>query len=393
MRIIIIALCFLIIPGLGCSFTSSKPTAPSEMGGTDQKKVIEDETFNYSNNLAFVQNARSLVVTSKKYRTIIDKAKDKSETDKFEYPIRILSAENGKLEDIMHFPAQEEPWSIAGRPNGTTMVVVFRKSTEKSSYTSIRCYSFSEKRWTWRDDWPGKFDACRKVQFTPDGLKVIVIGYKHILFYDAETGRKLEVIDEPLRDYPLLSMSVRGTVLSPSGRYVVVWQELAPPGHHVTGKWIANRSVTVWDLQVRKQIAKWSKPEYETLCAAFTQDEKHILFGSSRITIWSVEKQEMIRDLHLGHAGFVPDMRFSSDYRYLALIVAGKEFVVRVYDYVKEREVQSFGDVAAPTRADSYPMTFLNGSGFFAFAKSKEVCVYDTQTWKEQWCSSPLSIP
>jgi len=362
---------------------------PFETGLADEKEIIEHETFNYSKNLAFVQAPRSLVVTSDKYRTIIGNTKDKRQTDISEYVIRILSAESGKLEDVMHFPAQEEPWSIAARPNGMTMVVAFRKSTEKSRYTSIACYSLSEKRWIWRDDWPGKFDAARRVHFTPDGLKVIVIGYKHILSYDAETGKKLETIEEPLKDYPQLRMSVRGTVLSPSGRYVVVWQELAPPGHHTWGRFIANKWVTVWDLQTRKQIARWSKPEYETICAAFTQDEKHILFGSSGIRIWSVERQEMIRDSYLGRTGHIFDMRFSSDYRYLALSTSDdKGFIIRVYDYAKEKEVQLFGGVATPNYADPYPMTFFSGSDFFAFAKSKEVCVYDTQTWKQKWCVS-----
>jgi hypothetical protein len=396
MRTIIVVLCFLIIPGLGCSVPSSKPPAFSQMGGSNEKGIMEHETFNYSKNLTFVQNAKNLVATSTIYRTVIDKAKDRSQTNISEYVIRIFSAESGKLEDVMHFSAQEEPWSVAGRPNEATMVVAFRKSTEKSRYTSIACYSLSEKRWIWRDDWPGEFDAVRRVHFTPDGLKVIVIGYKHILFYDAETGKRLETIDEPLRDYPQLRMSVRGTVLSPSGRYLVVWQELAPPGHHTMGKYIANKWVTVWDLQTRKEIARWSKPEYETICATFTQDEKHILFGSGAIRIWSVERQEMIRDSYLGRVGHVFDMRFSSDYRHLALSVSGDKeypYLLRVYDYANEKEVRSFGGVATPNYADPYPMTFSDRSEFFAFGKRKQLCVYDTQAWTEKWCSSPFPTP
>ena len=81
---------------------------------------------------------------------------------------------------------------------------------------------------------------------------MIVIGYENILFYDAKTGQKLEVIEEPLKDYPIIGMSIRGSVLSPSGRYLVVWQEKPPPGHHILGKLIANKWVTVWDLQKSK---------------------------------------------------------------------------------------------------------------------------------------------
>jgi len=208
--------------------------------------------------------------------------------------------------------------------------------------------------------------------------------------YDAKTGKKLEAIGEPLKDYPLLHMSIRGSVLSPSGRYIVIWQELAPPGHHVWGRWIANKWVTVWDLQTRKQVARWRKPEYENECAAFTRDEKHILFGSVKghIRIWSVEKQEVIRDWSLGFLGSVADMRFANDYRYLAVNLTGRDFLIRVYDYSNGKEIHSFEDVGAGAVGEPSPMTFFDGSDFLAFAKKKQVCVYDTKTWKEQWCVS-----
>ena len=96
----------------------------------------------------------------------------------------------------------------------------------------------------------------------------------------------------------------------------------------------------------------------------------------------------MIRDWDLGRVGIVLDMRFSSDYRFLALSLAGKEFLVRVYDYANEKEIQSFKEVGAPGLGHPYPMTFFNGSNFFGLLKKKQVCVYDTQTWREKWCNS-----
>jgi len=180
------------------------------MDWADAKQIIEDETYDRSKDLVFVPNARSLVAISKKYRTVIGESSAKTPV---KYDIRILSAESGKLEDVLHLSTQEEPISIAAKPKGGTMVVASWKPAEKTTDTSIAWYSLGEKRWIWGDNWPGKFDAARWVHFTPDGLKVIVVGFKNILFYDAETGRRLETIDEPLKDYPLLSMSVRGNVL------------------------------------------------------------------------------------------------------------------------------------------------------------------------------------
>jgi len=85
----------------------------------------------------------------------------------------------------------------------------------------------------------------------------------------------------------------------------------------------------------------------------------------------------------------VADMRFSKDYQYLALNLAGKNFHIRVYDYSTQKEIQSFEDVDAAPPGHLYPMTFFDGSDFFAFAKRKnQVCVYNTKTWEEKWCVS-----
>jgi WD40 repeat protein len=259
----------------------------------------------------------------------------------------------------------------------------------KERQSTIGCYSVSEKKWVWKGDWPAKFDQARRIQFSPDGREVFVIGFKNIVLYEAKTGKRLETIGEPLKDYPLLSMSIRGSVLSPSGRYFVVWQETAPPGHHKWGKFIANKWVTVWDLQTRKQIARWKKPEYETYCAVFAKDEKNILFGSGtgHVRTWSVERQEMIREWPIAvNLEGVLDIKFSEDHHYLAINFAGKNFHIRIYDYSAQKEIQSFEDVDAAPLGHLYPMTFFDGSAFFAFAKKKGVCVYDTQTWKQKWC-------
>jgi len=185
-------------------------------------------------------------------------------------------------------------------------------------------------------------------------------------------------------------MSIRGSVLSPSGRYIVVWQEKPPPGHHILGRLIANQWVTMWDLQTKKQVARWRKPEYENICAAFTKDEKNILFGSSEghIRMWSVEKQEIIRDWWVGETT-VDYLQFSNDYRYLAIFGAGKKFHIIIFDYPEGKEVHHFqGFHCVHVEGDPFPMTFLDTSKFFAFADSDRVCVYDTKTWKEKWCVS-----
>lgn len=355
-----------------------------------------DEWESYHRELAFIKKTRHLVGSSRQYRRFKD-TKGFTHVEGSDFFIRVWSAEDGRVEDVLRFSSQEETRSIAASPVGELVAVSFwyRSGMKgKEGQSSIGCYSVTEKKWLWREDWPATFDAGRKVQFSPDGSKIFVIGFKNLVLYEANTGKRLEIMREPLRDYPLLHMSVRGSVLSPSGRYFVVWQELAPPGHHKWGKFIANKSVTVWDLQTRRQIAGWKKPEYETYCAVFTKDEKSILFGSGigHIRTWSVERQEMIQEWPVGVNNLVGvnDMRFSEDYQYLAINYGGQRFGIRVYDYATREEIQSFEDVYVDLFADPYPMTFFDGSDYFAFAtRRNQVCVYDNRTWKEKWCSPP----
>lgn len=362
------------------------------MAWADEMEVYRNLVLRpvFYKNLVFVSKTKSLVTSSEKSGIKAKRKVGELPIETSGFAIRLWSVENGKLEDAMEFSRGEEPRKIDVSPDGELMAVAFRifpTKGERSGYASIACYSLSEKEWLWRNDWRSKYMA-REVKFSPDGLKVIVIGYENILLYDAKTGKKLEIIEEPLKDYPIIGMSIRGSVLSPSGRYFVVWQEKPLPGHHLLGRLIANKWVTVWDLQTRKQIARWKKPEYENICAVFTKDENNILFGSEEghIRMWSVEKQEMIREWSVGETT-VDYLKFSNDYRYLAIFGVGKKFHIIIFDYLEENEVHHFsGFDCVHGEGESFPMTFFNTSKFFTFAESHRLCVYDTQTWQEKWC-------
>lgn len=330
-------------------------------------------------NLVSTPRSRFLAGNSKNYRKEVTN-------------ISFWSVENGKLEDTMQFSFKEKAKAIIDMsPDGESMVVAFWNlpaEREKYGYTSVNCYSLAEKKWLWRENWLPKSDMARDVRFSPDGLKITVIGYKNIILYEARTGKQLEIIGGPLKEYPPLDLSLQGIFLSSSGRYCVAWQEKPLPGHALLRRLFVSRWVTVWDLQTRKQIARWRRPKYKNFCAAFTQDEKHILFGSiGHIQIWSVEKQRMVREWPLPDFRGVYYLKFSEDYRYLAVYGVSRNFDITIYEYPEGKKSHHFEDVGGGrTEEEPYPMTFFDASNFFAFAKKDQVCVYNTQTWKEKWC-------
>lgn len=344
--------------------------------------------------LVFASGKRSLVTSSKKYGIRTKRKPGELPTETSGFAIRLWSVENGKLEDFIEFSRRERPESIDVSPDGDLMTVAFWNLPEKGErygHSSIACYSLNEKKWVWRKDWPSKFDGARKVKFSSDGLKVTVIGVKYIHVYDAWAGEELEVIGEPLKDYPIIGMSVRGSVLSPSGRYFVVWQEKPPPGHHILGRLIANQWVAVWDLQTRKQIARWGKPQYVNSCAVFTKDEKNILFGSGgHIRVWSVEKRDMILDWSVG-ATAIDYLQFSDDYRYFAIFGGGQKFQIIIFDYPEKKEIHRFsGFVVCMGRENPFPWLFSIAANSLHLRKATGCVSMTLKRGKRNGVSLPL---
>jgi WD40 repeat protein len=305
--------------------------------------------------------------------------------------IQLWSIADGRLIKAIPFSEKEYSYSIDVNATGDLLVasIAYVPKGGKYEHYAIACYSLTEKRWLWRNDWK-RDDAGKTVKFSPDGRKILVVGNKNIYIFGTN-GNEIERIAEPLKDYPVLRLAFVGYALSPSCRYFVIWQEKPPPGHSIPARWFVSKWITMWDLETRRQIARWEKPRYESHAAAFTEDEKNVLFGTGgHIDIWSVERQKKIRELLVSDFGSINYLKFSDDYRYLGIFGVGKDFHVVVCEYPGGRIVRDFRNMEGGYGMGGlYPMTFFKGGDFFAFAERGRVCLYNTQTWEEKWCFPP----
>ena len=91
------------------------------------------------------------------------------------------------------------------------------------------------------------------MRFTPDDRKVVVVGFKKIVTYDAETGAILQTQEDSkgfcggFPDY-----NTRNIAVSPSARYAAFFQGNL---EHDEGWWSSkNIWVVVWDIETKKLL-------------------------------------------------------------------------------------------------------------------------------------------
>lgn len=302
--------------------------------------------------------------------------------------IRFWSIESGELIRIIEFPENDGAVYLDASPDGNLLACEVLNSASRDHPWGVACYSLTEMRWFWRKNWPKRFDEPERVKFTPDGQRIITAGLKYIVIYDAKSGEELERFSEPLKGYSGVGLTINGRVLSPTGRYLVVWQEKPlMPDHNIIGGLLINRWVTVWDLENRRQIARWRKPGYKNCSATFSPDEKNILFGSTDgyIRTWSIENREMIREWKIENQGFVDALIFSPKEYYLGVSVGN----VKICEYSDARVIHQFKRAGFPNIVGGgYPMTFASDDKYFALGLDKrtKLCLYDTRTWERKWC-------
>jgi hypothetical protein len=195
----------------------------------------------------------------------------------------------------------------------------------------------------------------------------------------------------------------RNNGISPSARYAAFWQGDL---EHDEGWWSSgNIWVLVHDIETEKVIAKQGKVQekYKNCSAAFTPDEKNLVLGSmdGYVRIWSILEQKVIKEWRAYGADEEPvpfrrdpspnvidSMTFSHDGRYLATIGDLKGgSAVRIWDYTTNKMIHEFADVISSPLAmcSGYPMAFSPDGKYFAFEQQGNLCLYDTQTWREEW--------
>ena len=302
--------------------------------------------------------------------------------------IYFWSVKDGTLNHFVSFSKEEWPLHFDISPDGTWVAVVFYESLPGDERPhGLGCYSLTEKRWLWK--WKWEKDEIegfpQAVRILPDGRRILVLGYWSIWYYDVKTGQKVHEWKNLLKEYRIWRYAARTSYLSPTGRYLIIWQEKPFEGRVL---WGLNRYVTTWDLEVGKQISRWNKPDYESYHAVFSPDERNVIFSckDGYLREWSIDEPRMTRQLKVNVSQFtwVGPAILSSDGRFLAVKVATEDAVV--FDWSRAKRLCTFDG----SRKDhTYAMAFSSDGELFAVVINRKICLYSTSTWEQKWCVDP----
>jgi WD40 repeat protein len=314
--------------------------------------------------------------------------------------IRFWSIDEGKSKEVLDLGKGIWANSIAVSNNGTLMVGSLLGKNE------IACYSLNDRKWLWKMMWVEKAVVGNTMRFTNDDRKVVVVGHGNIVTYNALTGVILDT-QEDSRAFSngFSNYRRRIHVISPSARYAAFW--LGDPLAHDETWWSSrNIWVLVRDIESGKTIAKQGKiqEKYKNCAAAFTPDEKNLALGSmdGYVRIWSILEQKIIKDWRaygadeepvpfekMSFPNVIESMTFSPDGRYLATMGHLKGgYAIRVWDYSSSKLIHEFRDVISSSfpMCSGYPMAFSPDGKYFALEQQGNLCLYDTQTWEQEWC-------
>jgi WD40 repeat protein len=284
--------------------------------------------------------------------------------------------------------------SVAVSNNGNSVVIALLRKNETA------CYSLAELKWLWKVNWLGNSIIGNAMRFSSDDRKVVVVGFRNIVAYDAETGTVLQRQEDSKGfsgGFP--RYRTRNSTISSSARYAAFFQGYL---EHNEGWWNPkNIWVVVRDIEKGKIIAKQEKiqKEYKNCSAAFTPNEKNLVLGSmdGYLRVWSITEQKVIRQWK-AYGGDQPvhfrrppapyninSIVFSSDGRYLATIGL---YAIKIWDYATNQLLHEFVgvDSSSVRMCSGYPMAFSPDGKHFAFERQGQLCLYDTQTWEEKWC-------
>jgi eukaryotic-like serine/threonine-protein kinase len=221
----------------------------------------------------------------------------------------------------------------------------------------------------------GFTDSIRRVQFSPDGRRLVTAGATFVQLWDAQTGQEECSIHAHTNRVEAVAYSPDGRRLVSVGGHlsvhpdaeVKVWdshtgQEIlslrghvgglrsvaySPDGHRLASAGV-DQTIKLWDAAAGQEVLTLRGHLDNVLCLAFSADGRQLASGSvdNTVRIWDASAPEGIPErLTLrGHTGAVSDVAFHP-IDGSRLVSAGTDGTVRMWDVWTGKQL---GDLRGP---------------------------------------------
>lgn len=246
----------------------------------------------------------------------------------------------------------------------------------------LQIFSMEKRKWLWQSKGT-HYDA---IAFSENDQYLVAVNQIVLEKFDVNTGTKTQTknpIEGELAEYVENKKRVVKQKLSPSGRYLVIWNNAS---HHEWGDfWLClispfssppNTNIAVWDILENKLVSEIQKPSSGIVSVVFSPDGRTVFLvcGDKKIRTWSLAENRIIKEFD----GSYMDISARDD---LLVVVEGH---LRILNYLTFKLMKDFGRVGDKVGRLS-EWSFSSDGKYFALEVEGILYLYETDTWEVLW--------
>ncbi|GIK21168.1 MAG: WD40 repeat domain-containing protein [Ignavibacterium sp.] len=249
--------------------------------------------------------------------------------------------------------------------------------------TRLKYFSIKEKKWLWEIQ---DLDHYWWLGFSDNDKEIIAFGNNAVYRVNAYNGVILSKTKAIHNEYSLSVHKSTGTFISPTGKYLVIWQVQETWALLDLFRRSANKNISVWDIEEEKIVASMSLPEKGVRTATFTSDEKNVFLGcgDETIKLWSLEKNKIVNEI----PGLATYLVTSNKQNFLASGIMEEDRLskVKIWKYPEMTLIHTIEPYSKNyINRGRMPVNFDKTGKYFGVERDGKLYLYDTSNWEVLW--------
>jgi WD40 repeat protein len=301
--------------------------------------------------------------------------------------IKIWKLSNGKKDTILRVGSEEVVHDLIVSRDESKMLISVNCYNDKEDY--ISCYSLSNFKLLWRTT-QVNFENGMGL-YTGDSL-IVSVGSYDISFLNIFTGKVREQKRSFMKKYLLPKAGGVNALSSPSGRYILYWNDQKIKAFSLG---LGNK-INLWDLVGNSKVASKIISGFRVWTAAFLPDEQYILVGNNKglIKLLSLKDDKIVSTWDANISRNINGKKEKSEVDKIIipeqaadfLAISGKYngyLALKIFNY-PEMKLQKI--LINPEFIDyNWPAVFSDDGTYLAVSDKGYLSLYTTNDWKCLW--------